>query len=139
MMRAMMFLPALLLSVSSVSSQDTGRPLQAQVAYAYVYNNTRHEIRYTVSSAKGAVTGIVPPGKYGRFKFTVDNKPRAMTTFYTANGASLSARFPILGANRAYDAHYTPPQGQGQAVQLKADEDRGKPVTPPANSVVDPD
>lgn len=151
MVKSLCCLAALLAVAGLVTGQDFGRPVRPRTAYAYIYNNTRGNIRYTVSSAKGATTGVVPPGKYGWFEYKPDGKSKAVTTFYTSNGEAISGRFLILKAGRAYNAKYTPryedmvetvpgPDGTEEQRTVRREvPDEGEEVDPPKSSITKPD
>lgn len=140
----------LLVTGGLAAGQDVGRPFPDRTVYtcarAWVYNNTRDEIRFTVSSARGSVTGVLAPGMYCPVWFVQDGKHRLLTTFNTRTGDYIAGRFPVWAADRAYDAAYTPKFEQREVfdggtnsvrtIQVEA-PDKGKEATPPRDSVTD--
>jgi hypothetical protein len=116
--------------------QDPGRPFPNPSARGWLYNNTKQEVRYTISSGIGAVSGVLQPGEYAQLRFNADPRWQRALTVFSTKGKLISNRLPKWIENHMYDVS---PQVYATN-SPDAPPDEGREEQPPSGAVVkDPD
>jgi hypothetical protein len=119
-----------LMAVPSWGQPDRGKPKEA---YVYIKNNTKEEVRITISSAVKTVVVILKPNEYCKCVLNQSITERTMTVFSTKTKKLLSGHLVDFVHNNEYDAV---PDGDGPG-DSKLDGGR-KSVPPTSDKLIPP-